>query len=113
MSGPESKIQDAVVRWARETYKGKLIARKFQAGTYGTNGWPDYEFLLPGAVVCHVEFKRPGGECTALQLARHAELRALGHRVYVVTDALAGKQIIRNEMEGNVKAARKLRGSMA
>lgn len=99
MSGPEARIQASVVDWARREYKGKLIARKFStAGRFGTSGWPDYEFLIPGGRVFHIEFKAPGGTCSELQLQRHAELRAIGHEVFVADAADVAKAIIRRVM---------------
>lgn len=94
----ESAIQEKVVSYAREKYKGKVIVIKRQAGKYGTNGWPDYEFLINDSEVFHIEFKAPGGQCTDLQLQRHAELRALGHRVYVCDDVAPGKRVVDTEI---------------
>jgi hypothetical protein len=105
MAALESAIQKTVVNWAREKYRGKLIARKFQAGSYGTNGWPDYEFLVPGGKVFHVEFKAEGGACTPLQLQRHKELREIGHPVYVADNVPAGRRIIEMEMRRALAAA--------
>ncbi|MGB5662136.1 VRR-NUC domain-containing protein [Eudoraea sp.] len=50
----------------------------------GLYGWPDRLFIGPKAYVWWVEFKRPGGRPTKLQLARIATLRRLGFRVDVV-----------------------------
>jgi hypothetical protein len=105
--GPEAKIQDTTVKWARQTYPGKLIARKFQAGRYGTNGWPDYDFLILKKITFFIEFKAPGADCTPLQLERHKELRALGFNVYVIDNVLAGKEVIRREFEYASGKARK------
>ena len=97
--GPEAKIQKGVVEWARREYKGKLLARKNQAGRYGTGGWPDYEFNVIGGHTFFIEFKAPGEKPTTLQTQRHEELRALGFRVYVVADVNSGKKIVQGEME--------------
>ena len=105
MAALESAIQKAVVTWAREKYKGKLIARKFQAGKFGSNGWPDYEFLVPGGMVFHIEFKAERGICTPLQLQRHKELREIGHPVYVADTVSAGRRIIELEMRCALAAA--------
>jgi hypothetical protein len=106
-NGPEAKLQKKCVGWARETYPGKLIARKFQAGQYGSNGWPDYDFLIPKRHLFLVEFKGPDGECTALQLQRHSELRALGFNVYVIDKFDAFKAVVRREFEYASGKARK------
>jgi hypothetical protein len=98
MPGPEARIQKAVVDWARREFPKKMIVRKFQAGPYGTNGWPDYEFLIEGGLCFHIEFKAPGGKCTELQLARHEELRAIGHKVFVCDSADQAKGVVRSEM---------------
>jgi hypothetical protein len=92
--GPEAKIQSAVVKYAREKYKGKLVAKKNQATMMGSNGYPDYEFFIKGGRLNLIEFKAPGAECTELQLRRHAELRALGFVVVVCDNASAGKATI-------------------
>lgn len=105
MSGPEARIQSKVVTWARRTYKKKLIARKNQAGRFGTNGWEDYEFLLPKEISKHMEFKAPGEQPTRLQAERHKELRALGHEVVVVDNVEQGKAIIKKWMAPYMRRA--------
>lgn len=46
-------------------------------------GYPDRLVLLPGGRVVWVELKSTGRKPNALQRVRHAELRRLGHAVYV------------------------------
>jgi hypothetical protein len=94
----EAPIQKAVVEYARERHKGKLIAIKRQSGKFGSNGYPDYEFLIVKGRSFHIEFKAPGEACTELQLQRHAELRAIGHTVYVTDSVPAGRAIVDKEM---------------
>jgi hypothetical protein len=97
--GPEGRLQKTVTDWARREFKeDELICRKFQAGMYGSNGWPDYDWLKKGGEIFFIEFKAPGGKCSPLQLRRHAQLRALGFRVYVCDSADQARQIIRQEM---------------
>lgn len=101
--GPEARTQAAVVKWAREKYPYGLLARKTQVGRFGSNGWPDYEFngrtKSEKPITFFIEFKAPNGRVTAIQAQRHADLRELGFRVYVVADAETGKRIIYSEME--------------
>jgi hypothetical protein len=97
--GPEAKIQKTTVTWAKATYrKDQLLPRKFQSGMYGTNGYPDYDWLVKGGKIFFIEFKAPGADCTELQLARHSELRALGFTVYVCDSVDQAKGCIRTEM---------------
>lgn len=52
----------------------------------GLNGVPDRIVLLPDGKIAFVELKAPGKKPRALQRRRHAELRHLGFRVYVLDD---------------------------
>lgn len=47
-------------------------------------GLPDRMVLMPGGRVVFVELKRPDGEVSAIQKARHAEFMLLGHPVFVL-----------------------------
>lgn len=96
--GPEGKIQARVVQYARTEYPERLEARKFQAGRFGSNGWPDYDFLTEGGDIFFIEFKAPGKDLTPLQEERVKRLRKLGHRVYVVDNVDVGKEVIDTEM---------------
>lgn len=66
----------------------------------GLNGMPDRMVLLPGAKFAFVEVKAPGRKPRPLQLRRHAQLRALGFKVYVLDDPKRIPGIIR-EIGGN------------
>jgi hypothetical protein len=64
----------------------------------GVRGYPDQIVKLPGADAFLVELKRPkGGRLAELQKVRHAELRAVGWRVYVAKDRGEIDAIIRRE----------------
>lgn len=52
----------------------------------GTNGMPDRIVLMPGGAMCFVEVKATGEHPRRIQLRRHARLRALGFKVYVLDD---------------------------
>ena len=52
----------------------------------GYSGMPDRIALLPGGKLAFIEVKAPGKEPRPLQLSRHAMLRRLGYRVYVMDD---------------------------
>ena len=53
---------------------------------YGNKGWPDRLVALPMTPLFLIEFKRPGGELSAIQKFILSELTALGIRVYVCDD---------------------------
>lgn len=50
----------------------------------GFDGVPDRIVLLPAGCMAFVEVKAPGKKPRALQTSRHALLRKLGFRVYVL-----------------------------
>ena len=50
----------------------------------GTDGMPDRILLFPGGKVAFVEVKAPGKKPRPLQLTRHAALRRLGFKVFVL-----------------------------
>ncbi len=74
----------------------KMIERKFfdeakAAGGWapkftspGTAGMPDRILLFPGGKIAFVEVKAPGKKPRPLQLTRHAALRRLGFKVFVL-----------------------------
>jgi len=64
---------------------------------YGEAGWPDHLWLVrskPKPAVIFIELKRVGGECTEIQLDRHALLRGMGFDVYVAPGLTRAKQIL-------------------
>ena len=52
----------------------------------GTNGMPDRIVLMPEGRMCFVEVKATGEHPRRIQLRRHARLRVLGFKVYVLDD---------------------------
>lgn len=54
-------------------------------------GEPDVRVYGPGGRVLFVEWKTRGGDVSAVQLARHRALRALGHTV-IVARAATGEE---------------------
>jgi hypothetical protein len=95
--GPEGRIQDKVVKYARAD--GWKAIKLSTFGPWGTNGEPDYEFARHPAVMFLIEFKAPGKESTPLQRNRQDEWLRAGFRVYECDDVERGKQIIDKETE--------------
>ena len=60
------------------------IAPKFVSP--GFDGMPDRLVLLPKGKIGFVEVKAPGKEPRPLQVARHALLKRLGFKVFVLDD---------------------------
>lgn len=99
--GPEGKIQDAVIKYARS--KG-LLCKKNEVGRYFVqSGWPDYmifgrtQWSTDRPHVAFLEFKAPGGRLTVLQESVRKQLVAFGFSYYIVDDVAFGKKIIREE----------------
>ncbi len=84
----ERSIENAVCTFAKNN--GVEVV-KLQG--MGKRSLPDRMFLS-GGVVLFIEFKREGEKPTPLQAALHARWRALGHRVYVIDDAVDGKRLL-------------------
>ena len=61
-----------------------LMVKKQGGICPGFDGMPDRIVLLPGGCMAFVEVKAPGKKPRALQTSRHALLRRLGFRVYVL-----------------------------
>lgn len=85
----ERSIEGAVVRYARE--RG---IEPIKLNGMGKRSLPDRMFLGPRGRIVFIEFKRKGEKPTPLQLHCHQLWKGLGHRVYVVDDAEAGKAIL-------------------
>lgn len=62
----------------------------------GTNGMPDRIVLMPEGKMCFVEVKATGEHPRRIQLRRHARLRALGFKVYVLDDPAQIQAIIKS-----------------
>lgn len=75
-------LEKDVERWAViKAKKAGYWTRKFAAP--GNRSVPDRLFGRDGQVM-FVEFKRPGGKPTELQLMEHAEMRSFGLEVHVI-----------------------------
>jgi Holliday junction resolvase len=80
MAKLESDIQAKIIR--NLTKKGWYVVKNIQTTK---NGWPDLSCLKDGVTV-YVEVKKPDESPDPLQLYRHKEIRATGHKVYVTAD---------------------------
>ena len=60
----------------------------------GSSGVPDRLFIFPGGEVVFVEFKRPGGIATKLQLAQMRRIMNQGTACYVVDNVEAFEDIL-------------------
>lgn len=78
----EKQIEQKLVT---ETRKKGGLAVKFVSPSF--SGMPDRLVLLPHGVMGFVEVKAPGKKPRLLQVSRHAMLREMGFRVFVL-DAL-------------------------
>lgn len=63
----------------------KIGGKAYKLESTGNAGLPDRLVCLPGGCVIFVELKRPkGGRLSALQKAKHRELRQLGFDVRLI-----------------------------
>ena len=97
---PEWRLQEACVSALDSYLRDNAGAFAYAAGLEGvrlrprqraamraqgmTAGEPDLRFYLPSGKLIMVELKTSKGATSAVQKARHAALRDLGHVVYVV-----------------------------
>ena len=89
----EKDIEAKVVKYAK--LRGCLV-RKMNG--FGFAGWPDRLFLLPEGKTFWIEFKSPTGVLSEGQKSLIAQMRELGHIVYVVNDVEKGKAIVEAEL---------------
>lgn len=89
----EKDVRDPSVRYAK--HKG-VFHKRMHFGQGAARGWPDDLFIDNGKHVW-IEFKRPGGVATELQLKIHAEMRLAGCTVYVVDTAEWFKRVLSYE----------------
>ena len=68
------------------------LALKFTSP--GMAGVPDRLLLFPNGKIVFVEMKAPGKQPTSLQRLRHAQLRNLGFRVYVLDDLVQIRKLL-------------------
>ncbi len=100
--GPEGKIQDAVIKYARESYNA--LCKKNEAGRFGGGGWPDYVIFPDNGGksprdcdVFFIEFKAPGGVLTPKQAHTIISITERGYVVHVVDSVALGRKIIDEE----------------
>jgi hypothetical protein len=91
--GPEGKIQDKVIKYARERY-GALCKKNEVGRFFVGSGWPDYMVFTKHGSMVFCEFKAPGKAPTPLQENVFENLRDRGWKVHVVSSVEAGKKII-------------------
>lgn len=93
--GPEAKIQDAVIKYARS--KG-LLCKKNEVGRYMIqSGWPDFMIFGPMAKMIFMEFKAPGKIWTPLQADVAGKLVSRRFVYGVIDDVAKGKALIDKE----------------
>lgn len=92
MAGPEAKIERKYVKYVNEDggWATKGSVRNNRA-------WPDRPTYTPNGGHFFIEFKAPGKKPTPLQYKIHDNLRAGGHRVYVVDNYEEAIQIYEEE----------------
>ena len=86
-------------RLVTETRKRGGMALKFVSPSFA--GMPDRLILLPDGKMAFVEVKAPGKKPCPLQVKRHAMLRKLGFRVFVLDAASDIPVILKEVMEGD------------
>ena len=81
-----------------------MVVRKLTSlGARGLIGDPDRLFFLKGKLLL-IEMKAPGKECSTIQLQRHAEWRAAGATVVVVSDVSAGRACLLQFFDGKKRS---------
>ena len=86
-------------RLVTETRKRGGMALKFVSPSFA--GMPDRLILLPDGKMAFVEVKAPGQKPRPLQVKRHAMLRKLGFKVFVLDAASDIPVILKKVMEGD------------
>ena len=86
-------------RLVTETRKRGGMALKFVSPSFA--GMPDRLILLPDGKMAFVEVKAPGKKPCPLQVKRHAMLRKLGFRVFVLDAASDIPMVLKEVMEGD------------
>ncbi len=76
----EIAIEQSFKRWctARELPCLKLVLSDGR-------GWPDRAILIPGNIVCWIEFKDPTGELSPHQKYWISKAEQAGHQIFVCT----------------------------
>lgn len=76
----EASIESSFKRWCDQSDLPCL-----KLALIGQRGWPDRAILLPGNVVCWIEFKDPKGELSPHQKHWIAKAERAGHIIQVCT----------------------------
>lgn len=92
----EKQIEQKLVAEVRR--RGGM-ALKFVSPSY--SGMPDRLILLPDGKMAFVEVKAPGQKPRPLQVKRHAMLRKLGFKVFVLDAASDIPMMLKNVVEGD------------
>jgi len=88
----EAQVQGPVIRYGRSL---GLRCDKLSAGSrFQGSGLPDYVVWAYGGRPVLVEFKRPGGELSALQAVVQTELKALKYKVVTIDNVEDGKRLM-------------------
>ena len=86
--------EKAIEKYLTEQVKARGgICLKFASVTEA--GYPDRLICLPGGITVWAELKSKGKKPTRLQQMRHALLRKLGCRVYVIDSKVGVWELIR------------------
>lgn len=86
-------------RLVTETRKRGGMALKFVSLSFA--GMPDRLILLPDGKMAFVEVKAPGQKPRPLQVKRHAMLRKLGFKVFVLDAASDIPMMLKKVVEGD------------
>lgn len=86
-------------RLVTETRKRGGMALKFVSPSFA--GMPDRLILLPDGKMAFVEVKAPGQKPRPLQVKRHAMLRKLGFKVFVLDAASDIPLMLKKVVEGD------------
>ena len=92
----EKQIEQKLVAEVRR--RGGM-ALKFVSPSY--SGMPDRLVLLPDGKMAFVEVKAPGQKPRPLQVKRHAMLRKLGFKVFVLDAASDIPMMLKKVVEGD------------
>ena len=92
----KSSVENPCVDLARE-----LGIPHIKVNPLWAAGWQDRIFFVPGGKILIIEFKRPGGKASPLQVERHKKLIALGYDHHVIEDKDEGKALIRSRVEAH------------
>jgi len=80
-SGPESKLQSKVIKWAND--KGYPVFHD-RSRKKNTPGWPDITLCLPKAIVLFLELKAAKGIMSDEQKQIRQQMMFLGHHHFIV-----------------------------